>query len=150
LHATFKQGDTGLFALAGASGDPIGDSLALNISGGTGANNQYSKDEVDPIAPAEVVFTYQTGASAMVAEPIRPSEAPQTPADAAMPAAPAGTTGTIGSGTAALRVDTGTYRIVYFAFGFEAINDAAMRAAVMERVIDWLRASKLYLPLVVS
>jgi hypothetical protein len=67
-----------------------------------------------------------------------------------MPAAPAGTTGTIGSGTAALRVDTGTYRIVYFAFGFEAINDAAMRAAVMERVIDWLRASKLYLPLVVS
>ena len=78
-----RQDDTGLYALTGVAGDPIGDGLALNISGGDGANNQYSKDEVDPIAPAQAVFTYQAGASAMLAEPIRPTEAaPADPQDA--------------------------------------------------------------------
>ncbi len=37
-----------------------------------------------------------------------------------------------------IKVDTGTYRLVYFSFGFEAINNAAHRALVMQRVIDWL------------
>jgi hypothetical protein len=41
------------------------------------------------------------------------------------------------SGTAGLRVDTGTYRVVYFAFGFEGINAAADRATVMDRVLKW-------------
>ena len=37
-----------------------------------------------------------------------------------------------------MRVDTGTYKVVYFAFGFEAINNAAHRAEVMGRVLGWL------------
>ena len=32
----------------------------------------------------------------------------------------------------------GPYRVVYFAFGFEGINDAADRRAVMHRVLDYL------------
>jgi PKD repeat protein len=32
----------------------------------------------------------------------------------------------------------GAYRVVYFAFGFEAINAAATRATVMGAVLDWL------------
>ncbi len=36
------------------------------------------------------------------------------------------------------RADTGTYRTVYFSFGYEAINNAADRAMVMDRVLDWL------------
>lgn len=32
----------------------------------------------------------------------------------------------------------GAYRTVYFSFGFEAIQGAAMRAEVMERVVNWL------------
>ena len=58
--------------------------------------------------------------------------------------------GDVGSCTAGLRVDTGTYKVVYFAFGFEAINSAADRQAVMERVLNWLKPSlpRLYLPLV--
>ena len=32
----------------------------------------------------------------------------------------------------------GAYRVVYFAFGFEAINAAATRATVMSTVLDWL------------
>jgi len=38
----------------------------------------------------------------------------------------------------AIKADTGTYRVVYLAFGFEAIDNAADRAAVMTRSIDWL------------
>ncbi len=36
------------------------------------------------------------------------------------------------------RADTGTYRTVYFSFGYEAINNAADRALVMDRVLNWL------------
>ena len=39
---------------------------------------------------------------------------------------------------AALRVDTGVYRLVHFAFGFEGINSAEMRTEVMSRVLGWL------------
>ena len=45
--------------------------------------------------------------------------------------------GIVSSGSGAIRVDTGTYKAVYFAFGFEAINSAADRQLVMERVLDW-------------
>ena len=179
LHAAFKNADTGLYALSGATGDPIGNGLALNISGGDGANDQYSKDEVDPIAPAEVIFTYRAGASAMLAEPIRPTEGPASSEDTSPPlsqgdmpprpavippptpypaptAAPVPVPTAVSSGvctgscTAGLRVDTGKYRVVYFAFGFEAINSATDRNAVMERVLNWLKPTqrRLYLPLI--
>jgi hypothetical protein len=46
--------------------------------------------------------------------------------------------GVSSSGTAGLRVDTGIYKVVYFAFGFEGINAAADRATVMGRVLGWL------------
>ena len=39
---------------------------------------------------------------------------------------------------AALRVDTGTYKVVYFGFGFEGINSQADRDEVMRRVLHWL------------
>ncbi len=173
LHATYRQGDTGLYALSGTAGDPIGDGLALNISGGDGANDQYSKDEVDPVAPAEVIFTYRAGVRAMLTEPFRPAEeAPASPQDAnrrslpdesgiqpqlefqAKPAV-SGTTApeaNVGSGTVGLRVDTDVYKVVFFAFGFEAINNTAERTTVMERALNWLGVSRLsdrvYLPLV--
>jgi hypothetical protein len=186
LHAAFRQSDTGLYALAGAAGDPIGDGLALNISGGDGANDQYSKDEVEPIAPAEVIFNYRAGVSAMLAQPagpqdvvlwglqpdaldgssivpaLTPAPAPSPAPTAAPPpiptAAPPVPTaappyGCTGSCTAGLRVEAGKYRLVYFAFGFEAINRAADRQEVMARVLDWLtvgEAPKVYLPLIIS
>ena len=43
-----------------------------------------------------------------------------------------------GDGCGAIKADTGTYRTVYFAFGFEAINNTADRNTVMERVVSWL------------
>ena len=101
----------------------------------------------------------------MLAEPTRPAEeapvgpqyagpgAPPQPDAPTMPGASgaAAPEGNIGSGTAGLRVDTGVYKVVYFAFGFEAINSAADRQVVMERVLNWLKVNppvKLYLPLI--
>jgi len=40
---------------------------------------------------------------------------------------------------AALRVDTGTYRVVYFAFGFEAIDNASHRRGVLHRILGYFR-----------
>ncbi len=196
LHATYVQTDTGLYALAGAAGDPIGDGLTLSLSGGDGANNQSSKDEIDLITPAQAVFTYQASKSLLGPEPKLTTEPPpiptQTPTPTPTPqagtdrgaplqvpgvlptalpgqlqsrstpqapgsqandsltragapdlptrfAAPAAAPeATISSGTAGLRVDTGAYKVVYLAFGFEGINDASQRAAVMERALAWL------------
>jgi hypothetical protein len=45
--------------------------------------------------------------------------------------------GIVSSGSGAIRVDTGTYKVVYFSFGFEGINSAADRQLVIERVLDW-------------
>ena len=42
------------------------------------------------------------------------------------------------SGEAALRVDTGTYKVVYFGFGFEGINSQTDSDNVMKRTLDWL------------
>ncbi|RJS75124.1 hypothetical protein CW714_00750, partial [Methanophagales archaeon] len=43
-----------------------------------------------------------------------------------------------GDGCGAIKADTGTYKVVYFAFGFEAINNTADRNMVMDRVMRWL------------
>ncbi|MBK8165139.1 MAG: hypothetical protein IPK64_04130 [bacterium] len=40
--------------------------------------------------------------------------------------------------TAGIRADNGVHKVVYLGFGFEAINSAASRALVMQRVCDWL------------
>ena len=39
----------------------------------------------------------------------------------------------------ALAADTGADRVVYLSFGFEAIDNAADRALLMQRALDWLR-----------
>jgi len=46
-----------------------------------------------------------------------------------------------GDGCGAIKADTGTYRVVYFAFGFETINSDSDRTIVMDRVITWLTPS---------
>jgi len=139
LHATYVQDDIELYCLDGVPGDPITDGLYVCISGGDGANNQYYSDEIDPIWPAETIFFYDPEATA----PLSPLAEPGMARGRAVPdkyleQRRPGTTSIISSGSGALRVDTGVYQVVYFAFGFEAINSAADRATVMTRVLDWL------------
>jgi len=42
------------------------------------------------------------------------------------------------SANGAIKADTGTYRVVYLAFGFEAINNATDRRLVLDRSLQWL------------
>lgn len=102
LHAGYVKDDGRSDILSGVPGDPIGDGLTIGINGGDGARDQYFPDEIEPIAPAVPVFTYEPNSEA------------------------------------ALRVDTGIFRVVYFAFGFEGINSQPDRDEVMKRVINWL------------
>ena len=136
LHATYVQDDTDLLALSGVPGDPIGGGLDISIAGGDGANNQYWPDEIDPIPPAVTVFTYTQGAGAGL--PAIEPAVPEGQGRAAHPDAGQALSGISSSGSGAIRVDTGTYRVVYFSFGFEAINSASDRTTVMGRVLAWL------------
>ena len=43
-----------------------------------------------------------------------------------------------GNGCGAIRADNGIHKVVYVAFGFEAINNTEDRNTVMDRVIRWL------------
>jgi hypothetical protein len=104
LHASYEMDSVRFFDLDGMPGDPIGDGLQIGISGGDGADNQYSPEQIAPISTTATVFRYDA----------------------------------LGAGYGALRVDAGTYKVVYFGFGFEAINSAQDRATVMYRVLDWL------------
>jgi len=136
LHATFVVPNTGITSLQGVTGDPISNGLTLSAAGGDGADNQWSPDEVDPITPAETLFTYFESAGSpsrgAPAESKSQRTAPRVPYH--MPLAtslrrvrPPAPDGIVSSGTAALRVHTSDYKIVYFAFGFEGINSATDR-----------------------
>ena len=52
--------------LNGRTGDPIGDGLTLDISGGDGADNQILPCIVNPISPTQTVLTYTQGGTAAV------------------------------------------------------------------------------------
>jgi hypothetical protein len=95
--------------LSGIAGNSISDGLTVNISGGDGADNQTSPDWIEPIFGA-TVFSYPA---------FRYIDLPDGPA------------------MAAFTVSTGTYRAVYFAFGFEAIDNAADRALLIQRIMDY-------------
>jgi len=148
FHATFVEDSVGLYDIRGIPGDEIGDGLDFTIEGmGTGAGNQDWPSEIDAIAPAERVFEYYVPGGAMALDPQAAKPQPigkdgRLPelrsSDAAEPA------GIVSSGTAAVRVDTGTYKVVYFAFGFEGIDDAADRNAVMEAAVGWLHGHSLF------
>ncbi len=123
LHAEYVQDNPGIKNLSGITNDSIGNGLNPAIYGGDGANNQIWPDEIDCLDDAAPVFKY-TGSPLGV----------NIPRNNIMPA------GIAGSGAAGLRYSNGIYKVVYFSFGFEGINNANDRNALMKRVMDWLGA----------
>jgi hypothetical protein len=140
LHAQMVQDNVDMYALRGIAGDEIGDGIEFMIEGtGTGAGNQWSPDEINAIAPAERVFEYYEPAGSAAASrsvPRRSSEARPTvkklASDQIQPQ------GIMASGTGAVCVETDAYKIVYFAFGFEGIDEEEDRNVVMQAVVGWL------------
>ncbi len=127
LHAQYVQDDVNLGGVIGVPTSSVGYGFTFDIKGGTGANNQAYPSEINPIAPATAAFVYN----------------PVVPAAAAtaneVVKSGVSTNAITSSGTAGLTFDNGTYKLVYFAFGFEAVADAATRTALMDRILDWLQ-----------
>ena len=61
LHAVYLQDNAPTRNIVGVPGDPIGDGLAMSITGGDGASNNYYPDVIDPIAPAVTGVQYDSG-----------------------------------------------------------------------------------------
>ncbi len=105
LHATYQSDDTNLVVdLAGVAGDPIGDGMVFDISGGTGADNQEFPSWIEPTGDAAERFIEYSD----------------------------------GSGAAVRAENAGGGRVVYLAFGFEAIADDTTRDLMMARSLEWL------------
>ncbi|HEX5130954.1 MAG TPA: S8 family serine peptidase [Candidatus Krumholzibacteria bacterium] len=128
LHAAFVQDDVGLGGVYGNLASPVGTGLAFEIQGGSGANNQAYPSEIDPVGGAQSAFFYDGGVPG----------APVAAGTVTKAGGSVGANAITSSGTAGLSYE-GVYRLVYFAFGFEAIADVGDRAAVMDRVLDWLQ-----------
>jgi len=92
------------FTLSGVNGNQISDGIPLTITGGDGADNQESPNELYPADAASVgIWSYAPDQWGAVA------------------------------------VDTGVYKVVYFGFGFEAIDNARDRNLVMHRILNWFQ-----------
>jgi hypothetical protein len=109
FSAAYEEEYGGTLMLEGIAGNTISAGLTLSISGGDGADNQTSPDILEPIF----------GATAFAYPIFHYADLPDGPP------------------MAAFTVSTGVYRAVFFAFGFEAIDNAADRALVMERIMDY-------------
>jgi subtilisin family serine protease len=127
LHAVYVQDDVSLGGVIGVSTNPVGYGFMFDIKGGTGADNQAYPSEINTISPATAAFVYNplVPAAAATANDVVKNQV--------------STNGITQSGTAGLTFDNGIYKLVYFAFGFEAIADATTRTDVMDRVLDWLQ-----------
>jgi hypothetical protein len=64
--ATYVRDDTNLLSIVGVGGDPIGDGLAFDIFGGTGANNQSFPSEIAPFGGGVACLDYDTDGHAGV------------------------------------------------------------------------------------
>ncbi len=108
----------GQFLVAGEPGDEIGDGMYIFPLQAPGANNQTSKDILNPEGQADIVLRhYLTG-------------------------------WTYTDSVAAVKVQDGSFRVVTFGFGFEAINpemdiyvgqSLSKPRSVMQKVLNWLR-----------
>jgi len=126
FHAKYIQDNTGIHTLKGAD---LFNGMVLNITGGDGAGNQKWPDEIDVLDNAVSLLKYDNNASKI-------NECPDTEmlkVDQSK--------GINASGSGALKFSGATYDVIYFAFGFEGISTAAMRADVMKKVVTALMPS---------
>ena len=142
LHTSYV-GYPYLYEVLGINGDPISDGMTLPLS-------NYGQ-EIDPISPAVPIFTYNPAATSPMSLPdgyqtqqadiygelINQYLISENISDIFwMPDIQV--TSIQSSGTAGVRVDTGTFRLVFLPFEFDSVRNASDRAVTMERVMNWL------------
>jgi hypothetical protein len=127
LHADYVQDGVALGGVIGVGANPVGVGFTFNIKGGSGANNQAYPSEIDLLSGAQAAFVYNPAVPGAAANAYK------------MGGSEVEGEAITSSGTAGLTFDDGTYKLVYFAFGFEAIDEAMTRGALMGRILDWLQ-----------
>ena len=100
---------TDSLSVVGIPGNVISDGCSLSVFGGDGANNQVASDMIDPVYE-QSYFPYPVFHWNPFLD---------------------------WTFVPAITLSTGVCRIVYFAFGFEAIDNAADRALLMERIMNY-------------
>jgi hypothetical protein len=109
LHCSYLGNYPQGSSIVAVANDLIADGLDTPIAGGTGAGNQTRQSKLNPLDDAAIsMFTY-TGSTFNAAVRV---QAPAFP--------------------------SGTFGIVYLAFGFEAIASSDTRNTLMQRSLDWL------------
>lgn len=145
FHSNWIQDDVGLSGILGVSSDPISNGMDFGISiPADWIHGNWFPSEIDPIQPATSIFHYdpsQPSGSIILSNSFLYNTKFNKPIDSNNIL-----TGISSSGTAGLKVDNGTYKLVYLAFGFESINDEPGRALLMDRILDWLNPSTLLDP----
>jgi len=125
----FVQDDTNVHVITGTAGSFKG--KTYQIFGGDGANNQKWPDEVDPLTGALTIMKFDSAARDMANDHDMngPDLKPSSP-----------TRGIKSSGAAAIQVNDG-YRLMFFSFGIEAINDLSQRNAVLKAIAAYMTPS---------
>ena len=133
FHVAYAQDDANIYNLDGIAGT-FTEGIEIDIYGSNGANNQRWPSEIDPIYPAEFILLYDESEELTersfenyfnINKHLRETENYEDPL-------------TVSSGSGGIRVDNGTYKVVYFSFGFEAINSETDRNILMQNIIGWL------------
>lgn len=125
----FVQDDTNVHVISGTAGSFKGQTY--QIFGGDGANNQKWPDEIDPQTGAQTVMKFDSAARDRAND--RDMNGPDL-----KPSSP--TRGIKSSGAAAVQVNDG-YRLMFFSFGIEAINDQSQRNAVLKAIATYMTPS---------
>ncbi len=118
LSAKYVQDSTGIHSITGAQ-DSNFNGLSFAIAGGDGADNQRWPDEIDPVGNAVPIFSYVAGTRTI-----------SYPATAEKPDA-AEARGISSSGTAGIFLNQAGYKVVYLAFGLEAVADEISRQDIL-------------------
>jgi len=125
----FVQDDTNVHVITGSASSFKGQTY--QIFGGDGANNQKWPDEIDPLTGAQTVMKFDSAARDRAND--RDMNGPDL-----KPSSP--TRGIKSSGAAAVQVNDG-YRLMFFSFGIEAINDQSQRNAVLKAIATYMTPS---------
>ncbi len=111
----YVQDNTGIHSLKGFNG--FGHNIV--IKGGDGADNQKWPDEIQALSPAVPILLYE--GSALLNRDNKDNRSISK------------------NGHGAIFVKKDNFKVVFFGFGFEAINSASVRKEVMNSVVNMLK-----------